>query len=123
VTKATAFVDLIRGESRNKKVKTSNAMKKPTAFVTHVTHVTFVTLAALLTVLLAGCTMLSYTGPNGERFSRSSLGSSTAISSLVVEADTNGVRHVELRGYTNDSAQALGAVTEAAVRAALQGAR
>ena len=28
---------------------------------------------------------------------------------------------VELRGYTNDSTQALGAVTEAAVRAAIQG--
>jgi hypothetical protein len=70
-----------------------------------------------------GCTSLTYTSPQGERFSRSSLGATTAISSLVVEADTNGVRHVELRGYTNDSTQALGAVTEAAVRAALQSAK
>ena len=113
----------IQGESRNKKVKTSHAMRKPFPHLTHLTHLTFASTAALLTFLFAGCTMLSYTGPNGERFSRSSLGSTTALSSLVVEADTNGVRHVELRGYTNDSAQALGAVTEAAVRAALQGAR
>ena len=67
--------------------------------------------------------MLTYSGPSGERFSRSSLGATTALSSLSVEADTNGVRRVELRGYTNDSAQALGAVTEAAVRAALQSAK
>ena len=32
-------------------------------------------------------------------------------------------RRVELRGYTNDSTTALGAVTEAAVRAAIQGAK
>ena len=38
------------------------------------------------------------------------------------EADTNGVRRVDLHGYQNDSSQALGAVTEAAVRAALAGA-
>ena len=71
----------------------------------------------------SGCSVLSYHGPNGERFCRSSLGAATAVSSLTVEADTNGVRRVELHGYTNDSTQALGTVTEAAVRAALQGAK
>ena len=77
----------------------------------------------LLAVLAAGCTALTYTGPNGEHFTRRSFGAKTAISSLAVESDTNGVRRVELRGYTNDSTQAIGAVTEAAVRAAIQSAK
>jgi hypothetical protein len=80
-------------------------------------------LAASLTLLLTGCTVLSYTGPNGERFSRSSLGATTSIASLCLESSSNGVRRVELRGYQSESAQALGAVTEAAVRAAIQGAK
>jgi hypothetical protein len=42
------------------------------------------------------------------------------ISSLSVESTTNGIRRVELRGYQNDSVQALGTVTEAAVKAAVQ---
>jgi hypothetical protein len=72
-----------------------------------------------LAACLCGCQVLTYTGPNGERFVRTTLGTSSAISSLTVEADTNGVRRVELHGYTNDSTQALGTVTEAAVRAAM----
>jgi hypothetical protein len=77
----------------------------------------------LLLSLPAGCTSLQYTSPSGERFSRRSLGSKTAISALTVETSTNGVRRVELRGYTNDSSQALGAVTEAAVRAGIEAAK
>jgi len=73
-----------------------------------------------LALFVTGCTVLSYTGPNGERFSRGSLGTATAIASLSVETGTNGVRRVELQGYQNDAAQAFGAVTEAAVRAAIQ---
>jgi len=72
-----------------------------------------------LATFLCGCQVLSYSGPNGERFVRTTLGATSSIASLTVEADTNGVRRVELHGYTNDSAQALGTVTEAAVRAAL----
>ena len=71
-------------------------------------------------LLLTGCQVLTYTGPTGERFMRGSLGAKTAISSLTVEADTNGVRHLELKGYENDSTQALGIITEAAVKAAVQ---
>ncbi len=74
----------------------------------------------LLPLALCGCSMLSYTGPGGERFSRFSFGSKTAIASLSVEAGTNGVRQVNLQGYQNDANQALGTVTEAAVRAAMQ---
>ena len=77
----------------------------------------------LLAAGASGCTVLSYSGPNGERFSRSAMGTRLAMASLRVEADTNGLRRVELQGYQNDAAQALGTVTEAAVRAAIQGAK
>ena len=77
----------------------------------------------LIAPLLCGCQMLAYTGPGGERFSRVALGNSTAIASLSVETGTNGLRRVELRGYRNDSTQALATVTEAAVRAALSQAK
>jgi hypothetical protein len=73
--------------------------------------------------LLCGCQVLTYSSPHGEHFTRSSLGTKTSIQSLSVDSDTNGVRRVKLEGYQNDSTQALGAVTEAAVRAALQGAK
>jgi hypothetical protein len=73
--------------------------------------------------LLCGCQVLTYKSPQGESFTRSSLGTKTSIQSLSVDSDTNGVRRVKLEGYQNDSTQALGAVTEAAVRAALQGAK
>ena len=76
-----------------------------------------------LASLLCGCQVLSYTAPSGERFTRSSIGANTSIQSLALEAGTNGVRRLELRGYNNDNSQALGAVTEAAVRAALQSAK
>jgi hypothetical protein len=95
-------------------------MKK---FISNVTHVTFVTFVTLVTAFACGCTMLTYTSPSGERFTRGSLGANTSISSLAIEAGTNGVRRVELRGYQNDGSQALGAVTEAAVKAALESAK
>lgn len=72
------------------------------------------------TLVLTGCTVLTYRGPNGEQFTRASLGSNTAIGSLAVESDTNGLRRVEMRGYTNNATEALSTVTEAAVRAAIQ---
>ena len=62
---------------------------------------------------LTGRTLLSYTEPSGEQFSRFSVGANTSISGLVVESGTNGVRRVELRGCQGDSTQALGVVTEA----------
>src|SRR6266481_8596629 len=75
---------------------------------------------SMFALLLCGCQVLTYSSPTGERFTRSSLGSTTSLSSLSVVADTNGLRRVELRGYTNDSANTLGLVTEAAVKAAIQ---
>src|SRR5438093_583533 len=81
-------------------------------------HIKLITFPFAL--FLCGCQVLTYTGPSGERFTRSSLGANTVLSSLALETGTNGVRRVELRGYQNDTAQTLGAITEAAVKAAIQ---
>jgi hypothetical protein len=86
-------------------------------------RLTSLTLLTLLAFAACGCQVLTYRGPAGETFTRSSLGANTSLSFLTVETDTNGLRRVELRGYQNDSNQALGTVTEAAVRAAIQGAK
>jgi len=67
--------------------------------------------------------VLTYTSPTGEHFSRSAFGTSVSVSELAVEADTNGLRRVQLQGYQNNSSQILGTVTEAAIRAALQTAK
>jgi hypothetical protein len=83
----------------------------------------FCPLFAFIALLSTGCQILKYSSPTGERFTRASFASQTAIASLSVESTTNGIRRVELRGYTNDSSQALGTVTDAAVRAAIQSAR
>src|SRR5437764_13801094 len=84
------------------------------------THGTFVT---LVSVPATGCSVVTYTSPNGQHLTRGSLGANASISSLAIEAGTNGVRRVELRGYQNDSSQALSAVTEAAVKAAIESAK
>jgi len=89
----------------------------------HILPLTLATAISLGASLLSGCQVLSYASPTGERLSRASLGSNTSISSLAVETGTNGLRRVELHGYQNDSSQALGAVTDAAVRAAVQSAK
>src|SRR5439155_2222359 len=78
------------------------------------------TLLTLLTLAATGCQVLTYTSPTGERFTRSSLGSTTSLNSLSVVTDTSGLRRVELRGYKNDSSQALGVVTAAAVNSAVR---
>jgi hypothetical protein len=98
-------------------------MKRLISHMADLTFVTKVTVVALLGNLATGCTVLSYHGPNGEHFTRGSLGANTSISSLAIEAGTNGVRRVELRGYQQDSSQALSAVTEAAVKAAIESAK
>ena len=74
-------------------------------------------------VFFSGCTITSYTSPSGERFTRSSLGANTSLHSLAFEANTNGLRRVRLQGYQEDNSQALGVVTEAAVRGALSAAK
>ena len=88
-------------------------MKKPTNVTTLLTLLT-------LSTILTACSVVTYRSPSGERFSRGAIGANTSVSSLSVEADTNGVRRVQMQGYQNDSSQALGIVTEAAVKAAMQ---
>jgi hypothetical protein len=88
-----------------------------------VTHFAFTFGCSAFVLLSTGCSVLTYRTPTGERFTRSSIGSNLAISSLTVSADTNGVRTVNLRGYQNDSTQALGVVTDAAVKAAITSAK
>jgi hypothetical protein len=80
-------------------------------------------LALAAAVVTSGCQVLTYTGPRGERLTRRVLGVNTAVAQLTLETDTNGLRRIELRGYQSDSAQALGTVTEAAVRAAISSAK
>ena len=77
----------------------------------------------LLCTALTGCTLLTYTAPTGERFIRCAVGANTSISSLRLDAGTNGERRVELQGYSNDSSQALATVTAAAVKAAVSSAK
>jgi hypothetical protein len=79
------------------------------------------TLALCLVMVPAstGCQVLTYSSASGESFRRLSLGTFTSISSLEVESGSNGLKRVQLAGYRNDNTQALGIVTEAAVRAAL----
>jgi hypothetical protein len=77
----------------------------------------------ILPLLTAGCTLMSYTSPTGEHFSRTSLGANTSLHSLAFDASTNGLRRVEVRGYANDNTEALGSITEAAVRAAISSAK
>src|SRR5882672_9236626 len=88
-----------------------------------VVGLTLTTFLSLPGTLLSGCQALTYSSPTGERFSRASLGANTSISSLSFETGPGGLRRVELHGYQNDSTQALGAVTDAAVRAAIQSAK
>lgn len=78
---------------------------------------TFLALSACL--LFTGCQAISYTSPKGEKFTRYAIGNKVQLESLSVTADTNGVRTVEMKGYANDQAAALGAVTAAAVSAAV----
>jgi len=80
---------------------------------------TFSVGSSIFALILCGCQILTYRTPTGERLTRSSLGANTSISSLTLEGTTNGIRRVELHGYKNDTSQALGTVTEAAVKAAI----
>ena len=81
---------------------------------------TIILLSVSSLVALSACTVTSYKSPTGERFTRASLGTTTGVGELTVTGDTNGVRTLDLKGYSSDQAQALSAVTTAAVTAALQ---
>jgi hypothetical protein len=61
-----------------------------------------------LALCVTGCTILSYQSPTGEHFTRSSLGSKTSIAHLTFEANTNGVRKLQLKGYDTRFGPILG---------------
>jgi hypothetical protein len=73
-------------------------------------HRKLLILTTLSTALLltAGWPVFAYSCPQGEHFTRSSLGTKTSIQSLSVDSDTNAVRGVKLAGDQNDSTQTLG---------------
>lgn len=74
---------------------------------------------AAAALLHTGCTVTKYESATGEKFSRYAVGNRTSVGEMSVVADTAGVRTFQLKGYSNDQAEVAGAVTEAAVRAAL----
>jgi len=113
---------------KNKKsaMKKSLFLKPPFPWLTPVKIPRFSIPTSILSVgcstfalILCGCQVLTYRTPTGERLTRSSVGANTSISSLTLEGTTNGIRRIELHGYKNDTSQALGTVTEAAIKAAI----
>jgi hypothetical protein len=76
-----------------------------------------------LMLLLTGCTFTGYRAANGEQFTRVAIGSKTSVGELRVSGDTNGVKTLLLKSYSNDQVEALSAVTEAAVKGAVNSAK
>jgi hypothetical protein len=105
---------------RSSKASEATGQERKRKYINDMKNPLLSLLAPVALVTITGCQVLTYRAPTGERFTRSTLGSTTSIASLTVEGDTNGVRHVELKGYQNDSTQALGVVTDAAIKAAVQ---
>ena len=77
--------------------------------------------AAILSVVLTGCTVTKWT--NGqESFTRTSLGVTSQAQKISVSV-TPTTRTLTVTGYQSNGTEALGAVTEAAVSAAIKGVR
>jgi hypothetical protein len=76
-----------------------------------------------LAAVTTGCQVLTYSSPNGERFTRSTIGNKTSIAHLSVTSSTNGMHKVDLKGYQDDSTEALGVITDAAIKAAISAAK
>lgn len=75
----------------------------------------------LAVVLLTGCSTVSYTGPDGERFSRRTFLSSTKVGQAVL-VRPDGTR-IELIGYGSDQVSGAALIAEAAARGAVQGVK
>lgn len=79
-------------------------------------------LAALVLVSLVGCTHTSYSDKDGNKFTRTSFGTTQNIGRI--SASTDGTKKsLDVEGYTNDQAQVASAVVGAAVSAAVKGAK
>lgn len=91
----------------------------------------FVMVAGLGLLFLTACSSISYRGPNGESFSKWSIGTDSSLSGLTVEMTSNGIRKVHLQRYDleqgnsmTSSVQAVSAITSAAIAEVLkQGAK
>ena len=67
-----------------------------------------------------GCQSLEYS--NGqERFKRVAFGTKLTLSELVVETGTNGAKKIVLKGYRNDTVEAMGLIAEKAAEGAARG--
>src|SRR5437899_11916857 len=102
----------------NMKNLTTRLARLRVSVTLHVTRITLVTLT-----ITCGCQVLTYTGPNGERFKRLSVATTTSLTSVTVETGSNGLRRVEVHGYRHDLSQTLATVAESAARGAVQGAK
>lgn len=71
-----------------------------------------------LAVYGCGCSTRSITYGNAT-YKSVRLGSKEDINSLSIQTDTNGATRIKLEGYKNDQVQAMSAVVEAAVKAAV----
>lgn len=75
-------------------------------------------LVCLLLPAATGCTRTTLKTASGDQFTRTSFGTKTAISELSMSGDTNGLRSVTMKGYSNDQVEFAAAVTAAAINAA-----
>lgn len=73
-------------------------------------RVSAVALCAALFVFVSGCSSVTYESPSGGKFTRRALGNKTELSSLDVEAQTNGLPILHLKGYKNDQSQSTEAI-------------
>lgn len=79
----------------------------------------FAFIVALMAYICVGCSTRKIT--YGEASYKSvRLGSKEDINSLSIHVDTNGTTKIKLDGYKNDQVQAMSAVVEAAVKAAVK---
>ena len=78
----------------------------------------FAFLVALVVWFCVGCSTRTITY-GGATYRSMRLGTKEDINALTIKVDTNGTTRVNLDGYKNDQAQAMSAVVEAAVKAAV----
>jgi starvation-inducible outer membrane lipoprotein len=77
-------------------------------------------LTICLSLMISACSTISYKDQTSE-FSKTSFGTMTNVQEIHAQDDGHGGRVITLTGYSSDQVQALRAVTEAAVSAAIKG--
>lgn len=71
---------------------------------------------AAVAILSSGCTVTKYNPKTGE-FSTRSFATRKTIGDLTLGTDTNGVKNLRVRGYSNDQASIIEGAIDAAVKA------